>query len=92
MRAHHHGRMLVAVATAAGIAAAPASAKFDNTTYTPENAGQNVVHQSGGDSTEWPLIGVGIAGIAGITLVGGGMARTRRVTRRAADRRTPSHS
>ena len=77
MRAHTHVRMLAAVTVAGAIAAPAASAKFDNVTYPPLDAHAVTSHSNDG-STEWPLVGVGIAGIS---LLGGGVVVSRRARR-----------
>ncbi len=78
MRLHNGVRMLAALTATAAITASPAYAKFDNSTYPPlgpVHAGSG--HAAGG-STDWALIGVGAAG--GITLLGAGIATSRRRT------------
>jgi hypothetical protein len=85
MRSHHAIRMLAAVAVAGGITAPAAYARFDNVPVNVPPLGNHYAaalsHHAGG-SPDWTLIGAGAAG--GLTLLGAGVATSRRATRRTA--------
>ena len=80
MRLHHGVRTLAAVLATGAVAAAPAQAKFDNTTYPPLGPLHASAHQSSGGSSD-PLLAVGA--VAAAALVGGGVAVSRRAARPA---------
>lgn len=83
MRLHRGVSTLAVIASFAGFAAPEASARFDNSYYPALNGRQNVTHHSGGSSTgELALVAAGAAG--GVALVGAGVGRSRRTSRRTA--------
>ncbi len=79
MRLQRGVSTFAAIATTAALAASPAQAKFDNTTYPPLGAPRSVVTHHAG-STDWALIAVSAAG--GVALAGAGVGASRRRGRR----------
>jgi hypothetical protein len=88
MRLHRGVRTVAAVLAAGAVAAAPAQAKFDNTTYPPLGQLHPTVHHSKRGPSEPPLA---VGGLAAAALLGGGVAVSRR-TARPADVRVISGS
>jgi hypothetical protein len=74
------GTLAVALTLSAG-SAAPAVAKFDNTTFPPYTPQPGLFHHTS-PGPEWPLIG--IAGVAGVAVLGAGAVATRRRAQSAA--------
>lgn len=90
MRLTHRVSTLAVVLSTAAVAAAPAQAKFDNSTYPPLGSLHPTVqhHSSGG--TDDALIAIGA--LAAAATLGGGVAVSRRSAGRSARVRVVSGS
>ncbi len=89
MRLTHRVSTLAVVLSTAAVAATPAQAKFDNSTYPPLGPLHPTVHHSSG-GTDDALIAIGA--LAAAATLGGGVAVSRRSAGRSARVRVVSGS